>query len=155
GTYAFVTLIRKEHLISDETNQKASKTGRGTDKVTDTLADTVADMVTDNTSDTVADTLNKLTQLKPNQTKDAYGDFVTLTPDEYAKLTNQLEESGTHYYIERLNEYIGQIGEKVAAKRYKSHYHTILSFYRRDRERTSTPQSPTKNDYIKTKGESL
>lgn len=101
------------------------------------------------------DTLNKPNQSKPDQLKECYGDFVTLTSDERIKLRERLGEADTVRYIERLNEYIGQIGQKAANKRYRSHYHTILSFYRRDSEkRHEQPNSPIP-DYTASKGESL
>ena len=101
------------------------------------------------------DTLNKPNQSKPDHLKECYGDFVTLTSDERIKLRERLGEADTVRYIERLNEYIGQIGQKAANKRYRSHYHTILSFYRRDSEkRHEQPNSPIP-DYTASKGESL
>ena len=105
--------------------------------------------------DSKPDTLNKPNQSKPDQLKECYGDFVTLTTDERIKLRERLGEPDTVRYIERLNEYIGQIGQKAANKRYRSHYHTILSFYRRDSEkRHEQPNSPIP-DYTARKGESL
>lgn len=74
------------------------------------------------------DTLNKPNQSKPDQLKECYGDFVTLTSDERIKLRERLGEADAVRYIERLNEYIGQIGQKAANKRYRSHYHTISAF---------------------------
>ena len=101
------------------------------------------------------DTLNKPNQSKPDKLKECYGDFVTLTSDERIKLRERLGEADAVRYIERLNEYIGQIGQKAANKRYRSHYHTILSFYRRDSEkRHEQPNSPIP-DYTASKGESL
>jgi hypothetical protein len=59
-------------------------------------------------------------------------DFVWLTPLDYSKLTALLgREVGS--YIERLNGYIGQIGEIKASKKYSSHYHTILNWHRKDK----------------------
>lgn len=117
--------------------------------------DTKPDGKLDSKSDSKPDTLNKPNQSKPDQLKECYGDFVTLTPDECARLTERLGEPDTLRYIDRLNEYIGQIGPKTADKRYKSHYHTILSFYRRDAEKhKNQPDSPIP-DYTASKGESL
>lgn len=105
--------------------------------------------------DAKPDTLNKPNQSKPDQLKECYGDFVTLTSDERIKLRERLGEADAVRYIERLNEYIGQIGQKAANKRYRSHYHTILSFYRRDsKKRHEQPNSPIP-DYTASKGESL
>lgn len=58
--------------------------------------------------------------------KKPFGEFVRLTEEEHRKLSQtmggELEER-----IEALNCYIGSKG-----KRYKSHYYTLLSWYRRD-----------------------
>ncbi len=59
--------------------------------------------------------------------KHTYLEFVKLTNEEYEKLKERLGQHSTDDYIERLNNYIGSKG-----KRYKSHYHTILAWNRRD-----------------------
>jgi hypothetical protein len=59
--------------------------------------------------------------------KSKYKEYVLLTPEEYEKLLERLSTSERDDYIERLNDYIGQTGKK-----YKSHYHTILNWHRRD-----------------------
>lgn len=154
GTYRLVDLVQTR-----ESGKKTSKP----DTVPVTVPDTVPDILPDTISDTVPVTLpdmvpvtlNKPNQIKPDQTKERYGDFVTLTPGEHAKLIERLGEKDTVRYIERLNEYIGQIGEKAANKRYKSHYHTILSFYRRDAEKHQKPSNTALPDYTASKGESL
>ncbi|MDO5431833.1 MAG: hypothetical protein Q4F36_04245, partial [Eubacterium sp.] len=117
--------------------------------------DTKPDGKLDSKPDSKPDTLNKPNQSKPDQLKECYGDFVTLTPDERARLTERLGEPDTLRYIDRLNEYIGQIGPKTASKRYKSHYHTILSFYRRDAEKHKNQPDCPIPDYTASKGESL
>lgn len=55
--------------------------------------------------------------------KHKYGEFVTMTRDEYAKLCEKYGEDATRDMIEILDNYIGSKG-----KRYKSHYRTILSW---------------------------
>ncbi len=62
--------------------------------------------------------------------KGKYGDFVRLTKDEYAKLIDRLGKEKTSDYIDRLNNYIGSKG-----RRYKSHYHTVLAWVRRDEDK--------------------
>lgn len=52
---------------------------------------------------------------------------VKLTQEQYKKLIDRLGKNITEDYISRLNDYICQKG-----KRYKSHYHTILNWTRRD-----------------------
>jgi len=71
-------------------------------------------------------------QTKPEKIK--HLDFVWLTPEEHGKLKTTL---GKHLdpFISRLNGYIGQIGEKKAAAKYTSHYHTILNWFRGDIEK--------------------
>jgi len=63
---------------------------------------------------------------KYNINKDKYLDFVYLTKDEYDKLTDKFG-TGTQDKIQALNDYLGSKGV-----RYKSHYHTILNWARRD-----------------------
>jgi hypothetical protein len=88
--------------------------------------------------------LNKLNETKPNkggkdisppppeEPRTLFLDFVMLTGKEHQKLTENMGEVLTAEYIERLNGYIGQIGEKQAAKKYTSHYHTIANWWRKD-----------------------
>lgn len=64
-------------------------------------------------------------------TKERFLDFVELTTGEHEKLQKALGDK-TEYYIERLDGYIGQIGEAKARAKYKSHYHTILNWSRKD-----------------------
>lgn len=68
---------------------------------------------------------------KEEEIKGVQGDFlkfgemglVLLTPEEHEKLLVKLGERRTAEYITRLENYIGSKGKK-----YKSHYHTILSW---------------------------
>ena len=68
---------------------------------------------------------------KEENKKIKYMEYVYLTEDEFEKLKLSLGE-GVDEYIERLNGYIGQIGEVKARNKYKSHYHTILNWWRKD-----------------------
>jgi hypothetical protein len=68
--------------------------------------------------------------------KEKHLDFVFLFQEEYEKLIEKLGESKTKEMIERLNGYIGQIGPQKA-KKYKSHYHTILNWNRKDGDQKS------------------
>jgi hypothetical protein len=65
--------------------------------------------------------------VKEKDTKGKYLDFVTLTLKEHNSLINEYGESQTKEMIQRLNDYIGSKGNK-----YKSHYHTIKNWFRRD-----------------------
>lgn len=62
--------------------------------------------------------------------KNIYLRFVLLTKDEEEKLREKLT---VHFqiFLDRLDGYIGQIGTQKAAK-YKSHYDTILNWWRKD-----------------------
>lgn len=68
--------------------------------------------------------------------KKKYLDFVYLTPEEYDKLKTRLGFLLPDY-LERLNLYLGSIG-----KRYKSHYFTILNWWRRE----GKPEAPEIRD---------
>lgn len=59
--------------------------------------------------------------------KDKYLDFVLLTKEEHQKLIESLGGVQTEGIIARLNDYVGSKGVK-----YKSHYHTILTWARKD-----------------------
>jgi hypothetical protein len=65
---------------------------------------------------------------KDEPKKDTYGEFenVLLTVEEYEKLLNTLGNQ-TQSYIDRLDGYIASKGVK-----YKSHYATILNWWRKD-----------------------
>jgi len=63
--------------------------------------------------------------------KKQYKDFVFLTETEHAQLLNNYWEKWSAY-IRKLNDYIHQIWERKAKNKYKSHYHTILNWLRRD-----------------------
>ncbi len=64
--------------------------------------------------------------------KNIYMDYVELTITEYNKLLDKLTTLERENLIERLNDYIGQIGVVQANKKYKSHYHVIMNWYRKD-----------------------
>ncbi len=72
--------------------------------------------------------------------KQRHLDYVLISEDELKQLKDRLNGK-TEEYIERLNNYIGQIGVKAAAKKYRSHYHTILNWHAKDKE---TPHSSGK-----------
>ena len=77
-------------------------------------------------------------------------EFVYLLKTEYEKLVNKLGDKKTGEYIERLNNYIGQIGVGAAAKKYKSHYHVILNWLNKDKggEVGTGSITPTPKVYI-------
>lgn len=75
--------------------------------------------------------------------KKGYGEFVFLTEKEYQKLVERLGQALTTDYIERLNNYIGSKGKK-----YKSHYHTILSWVRKDEAQKPTHSNHSMEFYL-------
>ncbi len=56
-----------------------------------------------------------------------YGDFVKLTVDEHKKLIEYFGQLRTSGFINNLDNYLGSTG-----KTYKSHYHTILAWERKN-----------------------
>lgn len=73
---------------------------------------------------------------KKKQTKHKYGEYnnVLLTDEELTKLKEKIPN--WQDFIERLSGYIASTG-----KRYKSHYVTMLNWYRRDGQRQQTRQT--------------
>lgn len=69
--------------------------------------------------------------------------YVYLSDAEFEKLMEKLNGQ-RESYIERLDGYIGQIGEKKAATQYKSHYDTILNWKRRDDAERKGPSHLTR-----------
>lgn len=69
---------------------------------------------------------------KDREVKDRLGEFgnVALTQEEKTKLIQQIGINEFENYVARLDLYIAQKGKK-----YKSHYATILNWYRRDHEK--------------------
>lgn len=59
--------------------------------------------------------------------KQRFGEFVLMTPDQYQLLVERFGAADADDRIARLDEYLGSRGD-----RYKSHYHTILVWARRD-----------------------
>lgn len=70
-----------------------------------------------------------------DENKRIYADYVLLTDKEYQELIERLGLSECISWIEKLNNYIGSKGKK-----YKSHYHTILSWQRKN----GTPEENNK-----------
>ena len=79
-------------------------------------------------------------ETKTNTNKQKHMDFVLLSDDEHSKLIGKFGVTGTAIYIENLNDYIGSKGKK-----YKSHYHTILSW---DRKNNPTPAKAAEVEHI-------
>lgn len=77
----------------------------------------------------------------PKVKKVKHGEFgnVLMTPDELGELEVKLGKQTSAEYIRRLDEYIGTSG-----KRYKSHYLTILTWERRDKETGKPGKAPKK-----------
>ncbi len=65
------------------------------------------------------------------EVKNKYSEFVRMTEKEYKKLIDDYGEKIAKDFIERVNDWIAQIGPKKATK-YKSHYHMIKNWMRRD-----------------------
>jgi hypothetical protein len=99
---------------------------------------------TDNQLTTNSQPLKKIDKIEKKEKegkKDIYSTHVLLTLKEYWKLVSEYGELTTKDYIERLNDYIEQIGVKKASTKYKSHYATIRNWYRRDNPNGTDKQS--------------
>ena len=71
--------------------------------------------------------------------KNTYADFVLLTETEHQRLVERFGGTEANARIARLNNYLGSKGVK-----YKSHYHTILSWASRDKQGIPDTPSPEK-----------
>lgn len=74
----------------------------------------------------------RVTNTEESEVKNKHLEFVYLGDDQYQRLISDFGEPDIKKYIESLNDYIGQIGEKKAKSKYRSHYHTIKNWLRRD-----------------------
>lgn len=70
--------------------------------------------------------------ISSSTTKNIYMDFVKLSTEEHSKLLEQFGEAGLKERLAALNDYIGSRGVK-----YKSHYHTILAWERKNGPRAA------------------
>lgn len=79
---------------------------------------------------------------KKKQTKHKYGEYnnVLLTDEELMKLKEKIPN--WQDFIERLSSYIASTG-----KRYKSHYVTMLNWYRREGKQQTTTKKPVNTGY--------
>jgi len=89
------------------------------------------------------DTLKEVKEVKEINIKEKYSDFVFLTKDEYKKLLKEFGDTKLKRWIETLNNYIGSKGKK-----YKSHYHTILNWERRENPTQPKKHEPTIEELI-------
>jgi len=96
--------------------------------------------------------------------KNIYKTNVFLTTEEHSNILKDYGISITKSYIDRLNDYIEQIGLNTAQKKYKSHAATIRNWIRRDnvkkvnteaykiqekeKPRTDKPQESMVKDYL-------
>lgn len=83
------------------------------------------------------------TDKKDKKDKKKYLEFVYLTDDEFEKLEKKFSQQGAMKNIEKLNNYIGSKGKK-----YKSHYHTILTWHNKEQNKEQ-PQQPIKPKQLK------
>jgi len=86
---------------------------------------------------------------KGGKVEKKYMDVVFLTDVEYKKLTKELGKPLTKEYIERLALYIKSRGLQ---KKYKSHYATIQTWYRKDLKNKSTTTNddmPVLTDHLR------
>lgn len=93
----------------------------------DTVSNTLSDRVYDRSKEVYKEKDKVIEKVKE---KTKHLEYVFLTDNEYEKLKDKFGDTLTQDYIENLNDYIGSKGKK-----YKSHYHTILMWVKKDRPR--------------------
>lgn len=90
----------------------------------------------------------------PPADKAAYGEYVQMTPKEYAALCERVGEKGAKRCVEILDNYKGANG-----KRYKSDYRAILSWvvarYQEERPARDEPEKPTLYPYPQPEDDTL
>lgn len=149
GEYFWSNSLIRRMKSRDERSEKARKAAQARwqkanndkgssdfDDVEDEQCDSNADaMQTQCDSNAIKEKKIKEKKIKENKERERYGDYVLLTPQEYEKLLDKgMTPEERDRYIELLDNYIGSKGKK-----YKSHYHTILNWYRRDQIQSSKP----------------
>lgn len=147
GEYFWSNSLIRRMKGRDERSEKARKAAQARwqkasndkgsgdfDDVEDEQCDSNADaMQTQCDSNAIKEKKIKEKKIKENKERERYGDYVLLTPQEYEKLLDKgMTPEERDRYIELLDNYIGSKGKK-----YKSHYHTILNWYRRDQIQSS------------------
>ncbi|SHE47346.1 hypothetical protein SAMN02745164_00493 [Marinitoga hydrogenitolerans DSM 16785] len=104
----------------------------------ETVTETVSGTVSETLSETLSETRYKNIDIdkdidiikkekKFKKEKKKFLEFVFLKEEEYEKLVERFGKTIIDEYIEKLNNYIGSKGKK-----YKSHYHTILNWLKKD-----------------------
>jgi hypothetical protein len=85
---------------------------------------------------------------KTTEEKKSFSEFVVMTQGQHDQLAKKLGITVLNQYVERLNNYIGSKGKK-----YKSHYHTILSWTSKDGAsapvKTGTPRKEEPTVFVK------
>ncbi|MEK3819655.1 DUF4373 domain-containing protein [Cytobacillus sp. FSL W8-0315] len=83
----------------------------------------------------VESTQSKEKKRKEKKSKNKYAEYVSMSLEEYEKLTEQFGEQGAKDRIEKLNLYKGSTGKK-----YKSDYLTILNWERKNSKKETSKQ---------------
>jgi hypothetical protein len=70
--------------------------------------------------------------IKTIKDKKKYGECIYLSEDEYRKLVDEFGVEVTYKMIENADFYAQQIGQTKFRNKYKSHYHTLMNWQRRN-----------------------
>lgn len=70
--------------------------------------------------------------VKVTKDKKQYASCIWLTEDEYKKLVDMFGADVTYKMIENAEFYAQQIGPTKFRNKYKSHYHTLMNWQRRN-----------------------
>ena len=120
--YTETTYIQEKSLLIENENKSYTEVNKAINHVVIPNGNQMAPQVSIGKVSLV-----KVSKGKNSIPKSLYLEYVKLTDDEYKKLLDKLGKSKLDDYIERLNNYIGSSGKK-----YKSHYHTILNWIKKD-----------------------
>lgn len=84
----------------------------------------------DSVSDSVSEEVKKPEKQKEENEK--FLRYVFLSKEDHNQMVEKIGKILADEYIERLDGYIGQIGVEKARAKYKSHYDTMMNWYRKD-----------------------
>ena len=122
------SLSRKNNRLGKTKNKQVNNTSCSSDKLVED----------ENVNE------NEIKNKESKNKKNIYLDCVKLTDSEHVKLLGQFGEEKAQNLIQQLNDYIMSKGT-----RYKSHYHTILNWSRRDSHVTQKNNDAPWQDFLR------
>jgi hypothetical protein len=135
GEFIYSESLTRRMKMKDEISEKRRAAGK---KGGSSKSQAIAKQNVSNKSKEKESKVNEIKENKTKEVKNKYGDFVSMTSEEYEKLIGQFGEQGTKERIENLNLYKGSKGVK-----YKDDYLTILNW-----ERKNKPNQQKKSIFV-------